>query len=229
MLDVIDLARAASQVDKYAQESLIIDNAFPALQRRTSQPEKVQIQIPVHLFTPQPIQVQVQIQTCVVVEEVCGPEVPFCEKKHESCGHACKGVLNERKCLPCLDTACAEKVGHFDGVNENELCTICYTQELGEDACSRLSCGHVFHTNCVIQLLKHKWATLRITFAFMSCPSCKQEIELKGLSNPIAAELGPLLGLKKIVEEQALVNAKDQGILNNERLTNKDDIYFGKP
>ena len=80
-----------------------------------------------------------------------------------------------------------------------------------------------------MQLLKHKWATLRMTFAFMSCPSCKQEIELKGVTKPIAAELGPLLGLKKVVEKQALANAKDQGLLNDERLSNKDDEYFGKP
>ena len=137
------------------------------------------------------------------------PPIAFCEKTHAACGHGCKGVTKERKCLPCLDSACAQKNGHFDGVNEDELCTICYTQELGAEACSRLSCGHVFHTNCVINLLKHKWATLRITFSFLSCPSCKQEIKLKGLSKPIAQELGPLIGLKKIVEEQALIHAKD--------------------
>mgnify|MGYP003892914485 FL=1 len=108
------------------------------------------------------------------------PPIAFCEKTHAACGHGCKGVTKERKCLPCLDSACAQKNGHFDGVNEDELCTICYTQELGAEACSRLSCGHVFHTNCVINLLKHKWATLRITFSFLSCPSCKQEIEIKG-------------------------------------------------
>ena len=52
----------------------------------------------------------------------------------------------------------------------------------------------------------------------LDCPSCKQEIQLKGLSKPIAAELGPLLNLKKQVEEQALANAEEQGILNDERL-----------
>ena len=60
----------------------------------------------------------------------------------------------------------------------------------------------------------------------MSCPSCKQEIELKGVSKPIAQELGPLLGLKKVVEAQALINAKNQGILDDERLKNVDDIYY---
>ena len=60
----------------------------------------------------------------------------------------------------------------------------------------------------------------------MSCPSCKKEIELKGLSKPIAKELGPLLGLKKVVEAQALLNAKNQGILDDDRLKNVGDIYY---
>ena len=73
----------------------------------------------------------------------------FCDKTHK-CGHACKGVSRERRCLPCINEECAEKVGHFEGTNENELCTICYTQELGAEPSSKLSCGHVFHTNCVV-------------------------------------------------------------------------------
>ena len=116
------------------------------------------------------------IQTHAQEEEKYEPEVAFCEKTHKACGHACKGVSQERKCLPCLNADCAEKAGLFDGVNEDALCTICYTSELGAEACSRLSCGHVFHTGCLMQLLRHKWSTLRITFAFMSCPSCKQDI-----------------------------------------------------
>ena len=62
----------------------------------------------------------------------------------------------------------------------------------------------------MVELLRHKWTSLRISFAFMSCPSCKQEIELKkGLSKPIAAELGPLNYLKKTVEREAMINASE--------------------
>ena len=71
------------------------------------------------------------INTCdEKVEEAVPEELPalnFCSKKHKKCGHACKGVENERNCLPCLNKDCAEAVGHYDGVNEDELCTICYT------------------------------------------------------------------------------------------------------
>ena len=34
---------------------------------------------------------------------------------------------------------------------------------------------------------------------------------------------------KKIVEEQALIRAKDEGILKDERLSNEHDIYYQKP
>ena len=67
------------------------------------------------------------IDTGANKEELYVAPVAFCEKTHETCGHACKGVTKERNCLPCLNTSCAEKAGHFEGVNEDELCTICYT------------------------------------------------------------------------------------------------------
>ena len=57
-----------------------------------------------------------------------------------------------------------------------ELCSICYTCELGEMACVRLSCGHVYHADCLTQLLEHGRSTLRITFGYLDCPSCKAEI-----------------------------------------------------
>ena len=82
-------------------------------------------------------------------------------------------------------------------INSDELCTICYCSELGSEPCTTLSCGHTFHTDCIVQLLTHKWTTLRISFAFMSCPSCKQEIKLT-IQTPqsVAQELRPLLDLK---------------------------------
>ena len=50
---------------------------------------------------------------------------------------------------------------------QQELCMICYTSELSAEPCVTLSCGHIFHTNCVNQLLQHKWSTIRISFAFL--------------------------------------------------------------
>ena len=63
----------------------------------------------------------------------------------------------------------------------------------------------------------------------MNCPSCKQEIDITGVSRPIARELGPLIALKNYVEKEALRNAESQGILNDERLITEGDVYYGKP
>ena len=188
MLDIIDQSDAPQPV--LLKRTSDAFSVHSELARSTSARHEVaeEIKETVMISTvAEPAQVQVEEEQTLA----------FCDKTHE-CGHACKGVSRERHCLPCLNAGCAEAAGHFEGVNEDELCTICFTQELGAEPCSKLSCGHVFHTNCIVQLLKHKWATLRITFAFMTCPSCKQEIELKkGTCREIAAELGPLLGLKR--------------------------------
>ena len=42
----------------------------------------------------------------------------------------------------------------------------------------------------------------------MSCPSCKHEIEMKGIPREIAAKLGPLISLKTKCDKIALVNAE---------------------
>ena len=113
------------------------------------------------------------------VEEEDGIVIEQCTKIHQECGHRCNGTLNEEQCLPCLEPACAEKSGLRE--NKEELCSICYTCDLGEQSCVQLPCGHVFHADCVLQLLKHRWSTLRVSFAFMSCPSCKAEITGEGI------------------------------------------------
>ena len=133
--------------------------------------------------------------------------VPICSKPL-NCGHNCNGVAAEIKCFPCLEPACASK--HYKGdIDVNELCGICYTSELGAEACSKLGCGHVFHTGCLVNLLKHRWTTAKINFAFMSCPQCNTDIEIQGVSRPIAAKLGPLIGLRQKVEKEALAQAEN--------------------
>ena len=76
-----------------------------------------------------------------------------CEMALE-CGHECKGVAGESSCLACLNSQCIANTPKHQApllasAAESELCGICYTCELGEEACVRLGCGHVFHANCV--------------------------------------------------------------------------------
>ena len=107
--------------------------------------------------------------------------------------------------MPCLEPGCAQS--ETSTVKKDELCAICFTSELSEEPCQRLECGHIFHAGCVTELLKHGWSTLKISFAFMSCPSCKAPIE--DIDNSlIQEELNKMLKLKAKVEDEALTIAK---------------------
>ena len=62
---------------------------------------------------------------------------------------------------------------------ESELCGICFTSELSEEPCVILACGHVFHANCLMMMLTYRWSTAKITFGYLDCPNCKQEIMIE--------------------------------------------------
>jgi len=126
--------------------------------------------------------------------------------------------------LPCLEPECVS------GTNlpfSEELCNICYTCELREEPCVQLKCGHIFHANCIIELLKHKWTSLRITFAFMSCPSCKTPIEADHVDE-IVEEIEKLTLLRSELQVKAMKIAKSQGLDRDERVTTPGDFYFKK-
>ena len=71
----------------------------------------------------------------------------------------------------------------------------------------QLGCGHIFNLNCILELLKHKWATLRITFAFMFCPSCKKPIEADHVPQ-LAYELESLMIFKSDLHDKAMKIAR---------------------
>ena len=71
----------------------------------------------------------------------------------------------------------------------------------------QLECGHVFHADCVLKLLKHRWNTLKINFAFLACPTCKAEIKETRCAS-IKTELASLKEFKQKIEILALAAAK---------------------
>ena len=109
----------------------------------------------------------------------------------------------------------------------DELCNICYTCELREEPCVQLSCGHIFHANCVLELLKHKWTTLRITFNFMLCPMCKQPIEAPHVYE-IAEEIEKLTIMRSAMQVKAMKIARNQHLDKDPRVTTPGDFYFGR-
>ena len=68
-----------------------------------------------------------------------------------------------------------------------------------------------------MQLLEHKWSTLRVSFAFLSCPSCKQEISEEVNCLEIRDKIIKLQEMKDKMEVKALEVAKDQGLDKSER------------
>ena len=109
------------------------------------------------------------------LERLLAGGLPFC-RKEKGCGHRCAGVKGETECLPCLQPECVVENSQLPP--GDDFCTICYTSELQEEPSVQLTCGHILHANCVLELLKHKWSSLHIRFSFMSCPNCKKAIDV---------------------------------------------------
>ena len=185
----------------------------PQLIRKPSGSQlKIQIQLPKLSQSIPAAEQTVMIETGAEANE----ETYVCGKTIAKCGHKCYGVKEEKRCtLPCLEEECAKEQGLL--THKDETCMICHTYELGEDACAKLACGHVFHVNCIVGLLKAGCATLRLNFDFLKCPLCRDcQIDLFTIEE-IAAELRPLVSLKAKVEKMAISNCEAQGVFSDRK------------
>ena len=108
-----------------------------------------------------------------------------CNKTHP-CGHNCKGFRGESQCLPCIDRGCIEEFNKgrppqtqmFVDYADTDVCNICWVSGLGDEPSMMLGCRHIFHVVCIEKRIMTKWAPPRITWDFLSCPSCKQEMQI---------------------------------------------------
>ncbi|XP_023291814.2 E3 ubiquitin-protein ligase highwire [Lucilia cuprina] len=139
--------------------------------------------------------------------------------KTKQCGHVCGGVVNEKKCLPCLQHVCHTRENNVaDGVNEpkltqdaDDMCMICFVEALACAPSIQLECGHVFHYHCCKAVLEKRWSGPRITFGFSLCPICKADIK-----HPMLADiLEPINGLKQDVKRKALIRIKYEGLVKD--------------
>lgn len=109
----------------------------------------------------------------------------------------------------------------------DDYCNICFVESLHAAPSIRLKCGHVFHIKCVKTNVEKKWPGARITFGFLNCPLCKEEI-----SHPsplLASVLDPMLALKRMISQKAVDRLAFEGLLNDEELKKVGGKYFGKP
>ena len=125
--------------------------------------------------------------------------IGFCGEEH-SCGHACKGCYGESEHLPCLEPECREE----EQLTKDDVCTVCKASGLGEQPSMKLKCGHIFHADCVREIVRHRWSTQRITFAFMHCPVCKAEIDGVDHIPEVRAELAQMRALRRHIQKEAL-------------------------
>mmetsp|Transcript_1449 Transcript_1449/g.1985 ORF Transcript_1449/g.1985 Transcript_1449/m.1985 type:complete len:146 (+) Transcript_1449:199-636(+) len=109
---------------------------------------------------------------------------------------------------------------------ESELGGICFTSELGEEPCVRFVCGHVFHANCVLMMLKYKWTTMRISFGYLDCPSCKQEMMIDYRVPVLTDALIEQLKVKMEVMTSAVRMAIEEGYDKEGRVVTPGDIYY---
>lgn len=94
----------------------------------------------------------------------------------------------------------AEKPAH------DSICPICADSY----ADLTLKCGHIFHEQCVRMQLDSKWTGARITFNFLDCAICRQEI----FHEKLELELKQFSALKKKIEELAVAKAIEDEITN---------------
>ena len=113
-------------------------------------------------------------QECfVMMQQSCDKMLP--------CGHPCCGFAGEKKCLPCLDPECIEKMPEAQRPNcdKDEFCPICYCSAIGQEPSVQLDCGHIMHLNCIKTQVQKQWNGPRIVFNYLQCPACKKEVSCK--------------------------------------------------
>ena len=126
------------------------------------------------------------------------------------------------------DSKIVAKPRVLQSAEETNLDGICFTTELRDEPCVRLICGHVFHANCVLMILTHKWSTTKISFGYLNCPSCTQEIIIDYRVPILTDKLIEHQTLKAKVLALSLKMAFQQGLDKKGRVVTEGDIYFGQ-
>eukprot|EP00347_Sterkiella_histriomuscorum_P011559 403371993 len=169
-------------------------------------------------------------QNNLAFEEACNSDLcnkllqASCDKIHKDCGHPCCGTKKEVTCLPCLNQTCVNLNQDLTfGVNQQECCSICYTDELGQAPTIQLNCKHMFHKDCLKTILKQKYQTLRISFGYLDCPICSIQMETTQCPE-IQALLTQQKQFKENVYSRAHTTAQREGVYNEEEYKERKEF-----
>ena len=123
------------------------------------------------------------------------------------------------------DCAAAQARREFTA-HENELCGICM-YELGEAPCVRVcKSNHVFHGECIKELLERGYTTLNITWNYLDCPSCKAPMDIPATMPVLGPLLKQLRQRKERVQQMAMREALVAGLRESPKLADPNDQYF---
>lgn len=158
---------------------------------------------------------------CTINNECLGKSVYACQTILP-CGHRCFGYKDEKMHCQCLLPTCKAYVQ-----TRTDVCTYC-NETLIHAPSVKLRCGDLFHVDCIKQSLEKKWCTKRITFGFLNCPNCKEQIGL-----PIDCTIPrnfylPAKDLMKLVVDQSLNKLAIEGREKDLQLTNPNSRFFNK-
>jgi E3 ubiquitin-protein ligase MYCBP2 len=163
---------------------------------------------------------------------ICTAETCMQRREHActemlACGHPCPGVRGEKTHAPCLLEECAQRDPKLT-VCSTDLCSICWTEELGLAPVVRLtSCNHIFHAHCVVDKLSKRWPGVRITFGFMDCSICK--VPMEHPYPPIQAVKLPLDHLWTQVRAKALARLTIEKMEKDQKLVDPKSHFYNKP
>ncbi len=86
-------------------------------------------------------------------------------------------------CTPCFDRACPPTVApHIEIPGSTECCFIC-SEPLPTAPILQTACGHIWHADCLKEIVAEGRAQneKKLSFDYMKCPLCMQELEHKFL------------------------------------------------
>jgi E3 ubiquitin-protein ligase MYCBP2 len=90
-----------------------------------------------------------------------------------------------------------------------EPCPICMDDDI--EGLLELECGHVAHRACLEAMISAKWTGKRITFNYMNCFMCRQQLKHPELENILA----PHVDLRRKVTSVCLSACKKDDLIDN--------------
>ena len=153
----------------------------------------------------------------------CAEKVAQSCRHVKSCGHPCGGARDEKDCPPCLIADCDAHDPKLE--TSEDMCSICYTEELGQAPILKLECNHIFHITCIRARLAAKWSGTRIAFEFMTCPLCKEKMQHELL----VEQLRPFYLLEDQVRQMSLQRLTFESLLDHVDIVNPTGRFYRDP